>query len=804
MRRRMCTVVGAIVSVGLLAPLTVGASSLLTEDGKLHGDHGGGGPGAPGDHVGRAVAIESDTAVVGAEGNDSVVSGGGLVYVFARGEAGWVEQQRLAPSSPVASQLFGAALALSGDTIVVGAWGDRQLAQGAGAAYVFVRSGGVWVEQQKLVAADGQAYDGFGRHVAVSGDVAVIGAAGDDDLGDGAGAAYVFSRSGGVWSQQQKLLASDGTAGDAFGRGVAVAGSTAVVGARGDDDGGASSGSAYVFVASAGQWTEEQKLVASDMSSSDSFGSAVAVTGDLVVVGAYLANGAASSAGAAYVFTRTGSVWSEQQKLSAADGQSSDGFGSAVAVAGDNVVVGAPDDDDLGSSSGSAYLFTRGPENWNETAKLVAGDGMASDHFGWGVALDDATAIVGAPDDGQGGQWAGAAYTFVGGLAEQKLTGTANAAGDYFGWAAAADGGILLVGAPGDDPGGSVTFLDLEAGAWVARQKLVPPVASDGSWFGGWVDLAGDVALVGAMDDSEAALHAGAAYVLTRSDGVWSHGAKLIASDAQAEQYFGVTVATSGDTILVNSYSEALPGAVYVFVQDGDTWVEQQKITAPLPSPGDYFGYPAVVEGDTALLGAGGDDEAGVDAGAVYFYRRSGGMWVQEQKLIASAATAGDSFGWPALAGDRALIGAPSADGGAGAVYAFARLGGVWVEQQRLSASDAVLDAGFGLVTMAGDHAVVVALHASCLAKSSGAAYLLELEQGLWVERRQLCASDGSSEQWFGVLEPAVATGAAVVVGAPADADDAPAAGALYLFGLPFFADGFESGDLTAWSITTR
>ena len=210
-------------------------------------------------------------------------------------------------------------------------------------------------ESAKLLASDGAAGDVFGFEVAVSGDTAVVGAFRDDDKGTESGSAYVFVRSGTTWTQQAKLLASDGAAGDEFGFSVAVSGDTAVVGAFRDDDKGTESGSAYVFVRSGTTWTQQAKLLASDGRLFDIFGISIAVSGDTVVVGASFDDDNGSASGSAYVFARSGTTWTQQAKLLASDGAFFDTFGTSVAVSGDTAVVGAFRDDDKGTDSGSAW-----------------------------------------------------------------------------------------------------------------------------------------------------------------------------------------------------------------------------------------------------------------------------------------------------------------------------------------------------------------------------------------------------------------------------------------------------------------
>ncbi len=362
------------------------------------------------DGLGVSVAIAGDTVVVGAH-NASVK---GAAYVFVRAGSMWNQQAKLTASDAAPNDFFGYSVAVAGDTAVVGALADDTAAgSSAGSAYVFVRSGTVWSEQAKLTASDGAPDNWFGNFVAVAGDTAVVGA----PLHNGfTGAAYVFVRSGTVWSQQAKLTASDAATGDELGWSVALAGDTAVLGAQFDDTtGGVNSGSAYVFVRSGSVWAEQAKLTASDGAGDDSFGWSVAVAGDTAVAGAPLdATGAGTDAGSAYVFVRSGSVWSEQAKLTASDAAPGDRFGYAVAVADDTAVVGAElADTPAGANAGSAYLFVRSGSSWTEDTKLTASDGSPDDQFGFSVAVAGETAVVGARfDDTAAGVDAGSAYVF--------------------------------------------------------------------------------------------------------------------------------------------------------------------------------------------------------------------------------------------------------------------------------------------------------------------------------------------------------------------------------------------------------
>jgi len=297
---------------------------------------------ADGDDFGRAVALSADTAVVGAPARNSRQ---GAAYVFARVGATWTQQAALTASDAADDSVFGGALALDGDTLVVGAKGGNA---GRGAAYVFTRSGATWTQQAELTAGDAANVDAFGGAVALSADTAVVGA---PQKSVNQGAAYVFTRAGAAWTQQAKLTEeADAANGDFFGTSVAASGDAALVGAYGEDVG---HGAAYVFARAGATWTRQATLAATDAAAGDRFGGAVALDGEAAVVGAY---GKESLQGAAYVFSRDGSTstWSQQAKLAETDGANGDQFGGSVATSGGTTLVGAGGRNAL---QGAAYVF---------------------------------------------------------------------------------------------------------------------------------------------------------------------------------------------------------------------------------------------------------------------------------------------------------------------------------------------------------------------------------------------------------------------------------------------------------------
>lgn len=383
------------------------------------------------------------------------------IYCVALGLAGSAYAQELAElhaSDPGARDVFGQSVSISGNTILVGSSNHSVASQRRGAAYVYVGSDTTWAQQAELTAADGQANDSFGCCVAISGDTTVIGAF-RDDLVDGShnheGSVYVFVRGGTVWSQQAKLTASDAAAGDLFGIAVAINVDTIAIGAPYDDDLGSNSGSVYVFVRSGTAWSQQAKLTASDGAAGDLFGSALSLDGDNLLVGAPHHDDVASNSGSAYVFVRSGTSWSQQAKLGASDAAANDSYGRSVSLLGDSLVVGAFQKQQHGIDSGCAYVSTRSGTTWTERTKLVASDAASFDYFGKSVSLAPGAIVIGACQKNVVGTASGAAYLFVGSGATwtqtRRLTPNNQSPREFFAGGVSASGGLTVIGAAFED-----------------------------------------------------------------------------------------------------------------------------------------------------------------------------------------------------------------------------------------------------------------------------------------------------------------------------------------------------------------
>jgi len=627
--------------------------------------------------------------------------------------------------------------------------------------------------------------------VAVSGAYALLGAQKDDDDGDRSGSAYIFDLQPASaetptatptdpaptdGSQLAKLVADDAAAGDEFGSAVAIDGDVAVVGSPLDDCAlGTNCGAAYIFGRdSGGLWSQLAKLTSFDSAAGEYFGIAVALAGDYAVVGA---TGATTSndAGSAYIFGRAGQTlcgaWHQVATLVADDAAAADNFGISVAISGDYAVVGAWGD--LFLDSGSAYVFGRDADGtWTQHAKLVAADAAVGDSFGYAVAISGGYAVVGAYKDGC---------------------------------------------ALGSDCGSAYVFGHDSDSSWTQIAKLVADDAGAGDRFGLDVAIDGPLAVVGAYrdDDCGGAVvvwgECGSAYVFGHdSDGSWTQHAKLVADDAAAADYFGYAVAIDDTFAVVGSYGDDddgfQSGSATVFGRNTNgTWSQVAKLVASDAAASDHFGRAVGISGKRIVVGAPYDDDGGDGAGSASVFDLGGNGWTQVAKLVAADASQSDNFGYAvATSGNVVAVGAywDDDDGtGSGSAYMFgaastalptalgttiaptalattvaptvAATGSLLTQLDKLTANDAAAGDNFGMsVAMFGDYAVVGAFQDDDGGASSGSAFVFETNNNgtTWTQVAKLVADDAAVDDYFSF---AVAiSGFYVIVGAPGDDDD--------------------------------
>lgn len=655
-------------------------------------------------NVGYYFALDGDTLIVRARGVEG--TGRGL-YSYVRSGSDWSLQQwfyvRRLPSNAYQDA---DAVALDGDTLVAGcafASGGSGLGS-SGAVGVFARSGSTWIQQQYLQPADPVEFGNYGTSVSVSGDSFAVGAPNTHPDGqpalDDAGAVYVYQS--GVF--QAKLVHPAPAINDEFGRSVAIAGDTLVIGAPLDDTSAANTGSAHVFTRSGGVWTLEASLTASDAAASDEFGASVSISGETIIVGSRLDNAAAGSdQGSSYVYTRSAGVWTQQAKITASDAGDSDRFGQCVMVDGDVAVIGADlYDQEPGDQTGSAYVFERSGSSWSELQNLFldVGEFTAGDRMGWAVAAGESTVVVGAPLDDINPNVVdvGSVYVFVhDGMSwskQAKLLASDAASGGMFGSAVALDGDRLIVGAPRSAASTSAAYIFERTGStWTQQIRLVPADPIVNGYFGTAVTIDGDTAVVTSLLSNDVSTgNAGAAYVYVFNGSTWVLQAKISEYNADpATRKIGRSVDLEGDNLAVGletyTGSVSTQGGVLIFTRTGSIWSGEALLLASDPASGDEMGHSVAISGDTVLSGAHREGPTGsADHGSVYAFVKSGGSWSEQAKLLNPEPGFKLRFGHSVdVEGDVAIAGQGTfTTNGANGAYLFKRTGTSWVYQGAL------------------------------------------------------------------------------------------------------------------------
>ena len=349
--------------------------------------------GRPGDSLGHSVDVLGDRAVVGAPGDDSLLgTDAGAAYLFERSGTTWTLAAKLKAKDGKAGDRLGGAVALGDGYALAGArLADLPGKEDAGAVYSFGIVTGMWAQTAKLIARVSMAGAWFGESLSTDGAQLLIGAPNGNG---GKGGAYIFARAGASWAQKAVLTASDGINGDGFGGSVAIRGGTAIVCAPQRDS---TKGGAYVFSGSGTTWIQEQTMTLADGAVGDFFGDASSLGSDAVIIGAPgRTTTLAPGTGAAFVFRKPATTWTQTQQILSSDIAEGDRFGAAISQYGKVAIIGAPGDDVINPNEGSAYLFSDVSGTFTQDAKLTATGGRSGDWFGSSVAVDLTTAVVGA------------------------------------------------------------------------------------------------------------------------------------------------------------------------------------------------------------------------------------------------------------------------------------------------------------------------------------------------------------------------------------------------------------------------
>jgi hypothetical protein len=791
----MVRLAGSVVGMLLVAHLA--AAQFVQQGSKLSGT---GAVGAAGQAWSVAISADGSTAIVGGPSDSSST---GAAWVFTRSGATWSQQgAKLVGTGAVGAAQQGSWVAISqdGSTAIVGGAADDS---DAGAAWVFTRSGGVWSQQGgKLVGtgAVGAAQQGASVAISADGNTIMVGGYADDS---DAGAAWVYTRSGGVWSQQGSKLVGTGASGSAYqGASVAISadGSTAILGGPGDDS---DAGAAWVYTRSGGVWSQQgSKLVGTGAVGAAQQGTSAAISadGNTAIVGAYTDS---SNAGAAWVFTRSAGVWSQQgSKLvgTGAVGLATQGIAVAISADGSTAVVGGYYDH---SQAGAAWVFTRAGATWTQQgSKLVGMGAVGSAQQGAAVAIsgDGNTAIVGGQNDhsypGGGGAPCGAAWVFTrSGVAWSQL-GDKLIGGDAIGaaWqgtsvAIAGNGSTAIVGGSYDDSGiGAAWIFTRTGGTWSQQgTKLVANDAVGAAKQGTAVAISadGNTAIVGGSGDSS---NIGAAWIFTRTGGVWSQqGSKLVGAGTGSTNYQGTSVAISadGNTVLIGGpWDSSGAGAAWVFTRTAGVWTQQGSKLVGTGNAGKARQGSSVAlsaDGNTALVGGPLD---ATSVGAAWVFTKSGGVWTQQGgKLVGSDGVYAlliDEGGSVAISadGNTALVGGWGDNNGVGAAWVYTRSGGVWTQQgSKLVGTGAVGKANQGnAVSLSADGNTAV-LGAPYDNSQTGAAWVYARSAGVWSQQGDKLVGTGAAgtaqQGWSAAIS---ADGTTTIIGGRKDNTNAGAA----------------------------
>eukprot|EP01084_Bolivina_argentea_P317102 549756_1 len=602
-----------------------------------------------GDAFGTSVSINNNIALIGSRR---------AAYIFEKVNRVWTQTAQLVAND---GDAFGTSVSINNNIALIGSPYNDAMGTKSGSAYIFEKANiinATWTQTAKLVANDGIAGDQFGMSVSIDNNIALIASFGD---------AYIFEKQINInqvlWTQTARLVPNDGTAFINFGYSVSIHNNSALIGWPGN---GIDSGSAYIFEKVNEIWIQTAKLVPND-AANDHFGTSVSIHNNIALIGS-------PSPGHAYIFEKVNGAWTQTAKLVANDGVASDNFGTSVSINNNIALIGSPYNDDMGSNSGSAYIFEK-DATWTQTAKLVANDGVAGDQFGRSVSIDNNIALIGA--------WmgsnseSGSAYIFekkhtVSGFVwvETKLFASNGAQSDRFGYSVAIYKNFVVIGAYYDDSkAGSAYIFEKVGVSWVEIKQIFASDRSSGDYFGNSVSIHENIVAVGAYQDVTNGSNSGSVYVFEKTGTTWPTYSydKLNAWDGAPSDDidFGRSVSVYNNTVLVGSYAHDInnktnSGAAYIFEKIQGSWTQTHKLFPFNGSISDYFGFSVSLFENIALIGSYLDDDMALNSGSAYIFEREiNGNWIETEKLVAYDGASQDLFGRSvSIHGNHILVGA--------------------------------------------------------------------------------------------------------------------------------------------------
>jgi len=659
------------------------------------------------DNFGRCIDVGNQHIIVGATGKDDNGSNSGATYIYEIGS--WAEYKLPVSNSDV-NHRFGTSVAISGDNAFVGSRGLNSEDIG-GIVYKYQFNGTNWIEESVIESPNSNLSEQFGATIDIDGGILLIGAPHSPNVWNYVGTTYVYGLDDGFnVHYDQQISASDYYYQDNFSGAIGVSGSKVIIGSANDDDRGSNSGSAYIYdvcerieldifpdtdvcrntlvqmdVPQNANWLD--KYGNSLATNTDEF-EFVAVRDSQIVIEYYrpLLNCTAIDTISFTVIDPIISTNEYETKITACDAAASDYFGHSTDVYEEWAVVGATRDDFYGNDSGSAHVYKLGVNGWELSQKLIPSIGEATDYFGRTVAIYDNTILVSATRNSLIGYQTGAVFVFEfnGEYWEetQVLAPSDLIANEHFGIALDLNGNNLVVGAYDDDNGnasGSVRVYEKVSGTWQLSTKIISSDGSSGDRFGSSVAISEDgIIVVGAGYDDDTAGNSGSAYIYNKSGSDWNEQ-KIVAFDANYNDYFGYDVAIDSNIVIVGAYYDtdtySRQGSVYFFTEVGGVWQEDGKIYAPNPNSNDNFGISVDIDYEYIIVGASESDSLFSNAGITYIYGMDDSNWQHINTIVASDGDYGDKFGYSVGISDyRAIVSSihnDAVDTNSGAAYIY-------------------------------------------------------------------------------------------------------------------------------------
>ena len=759
--------------------------------------------------------------------NVSGKSSAGMVFVYESVNGTWIKRATLVGSSVSYGSLFGSSVSLNGNKLIVGSPGENHSGKTAcGSAYVFeMDSENEWSETQVLRQPNGENDgDRFGTSVSLRNDRAVIGAPFKTVDGKAsAGEAFVFERSGDAWSFSEIITHDSLEAGDCFGWSVALSGDVSVIGAKLKDfEDRENSGAAYVFEKTGDEWTKSLTVQGSE--AGGELGVAVSIYDDIIAVGAFKEDWTVEDSGAVHIIERIDGNWEETSILKGDPQDENDYFGCSVSVWRNRLVVGAFSRDDLGSSAGAVFSFSKDPwtGKWKKDQTLYGSLTSANDQFGYSVALSNERLVVGANlEDPDGNVNAGAVFSFncehvhfysslSSSISSKSSSSSSRSSSSISSYSSSSSSRSSSSKSSSSSSKSSSskssskssssselpTYLSMDEVVEISGSLTNQSFSNDA--FGFSVADDGENIFVGAPgQDFSGAVDSGAAYVFSGSEGSWTETQALSSPNSEFEGGFGSVVKADDGWLLIGACSEtvsgnAKAGRAYLYKNVSGEFVLDQEMTSPLdPSTDCKFAFSVDVRNDIIAVGEPSRSEGSLyNSGKVHLYVQDGGVWSLEQTLSSSIADVNNRFGSSVAVGaDTVVIGEPNANDtglyNCGAISIFKRTDGVWSQSALFKGSQD--DSLFGASVAVENDIVAVGAQMTTLDthEQVGAVFVFELEEEEWVLTDTIYSPLASSGDEFGssisIMEDVM------FVGAPHAGDGVNDSGICFEFKRDFF-----------------